>query len=150
MSSVTHASFSIERLIDVPREKVFQAFADAAIKKKWFKGPEGAQTAHTMEFREGGHESNSGTFHDTITRRFEATYYDIVPNERIVYSYEMYLNDKRISVSLSTIVLEAEGEKTKLTLHEDGAFLDGTDTPEQRERGTNDLLNALVTSLSNA
>jgi uncharacterized protein YndB with AHSA1/START domain len=147
MSSVIHASFKVERLIDAPREKVFQAFADTTAKEKWFKGPEGAPSAHTMDFREGGHESSSGKFHDTITHRFEATYYDIVPNERVVYTYEMYLNDKRISVSLSTITLEAEGDKTKLTLSEDGAFLDGADNPEQRERGTNDLLDTLIASL---
>ena len=35
--------------------------------------------------------------------RFDSLYYDIVPDERIVYSYEMHLDDKRISVSLATI-----------------------------------------------
>jgi uncharacterized protein YndB with AHSA1/START domain len=145
--SVVHASFSIERVIDAPQEKVFAAFADTAAKERWFKGPNAEPGSHVMDFREGGHESNSGKFQNDITHRFEATYYDIVPNERIVYAYEMYLNDKRISVSLSTIVLQSDGDKTKLMLTENGAFLDGADTPEMRERGSNDLLNALVASL---
>jgi uncharacterized protein YndB with AHSA1/START domain len=146
-SSVVQASFSIERIIDAPCEKVYKAFADTAAKERWFKGPSVEPGSHTMDFREGGHETNTAKFHGDTTHRFEATYYDIVPNERIVYAYEMYLNDKRISVSLSTIVLRSDGDKTKLILSEDGVFLDGADTPELRERGTNDLLNALVASL---
>lgn len=79
--------------------------------------------------------------------RFEATYYDIVPNERIVYTYEMYLNDKRISVSLTTMEFTSEGSKTKFVMHENGAFLDDFDKPEGREQGTRELLEALAQSL---
>jgi len=99
-----------------------------------------------MDFREGGRESNSGTFHGTV-HRFEATYYDIVPDERIVYAYEMYLNDERISVSLATLEFTAEANGTRLTLTENGVFLDGLDTVESRRQGTEQLLDALAASL---
>lgn len=102
---------------------------------------------HSMDFTVGGHEANSGTFHDGVTHRFEATYYDIVPNARIVYTYEMYLDAHRISVSLATITFQSEGGKTKLILHEDGVFLDGHDTVESRERGTKELLESIANTL---
>ena len=145
--SVTHASLIIERLLDAPAAKVYQAFADQTAKEKWFKGPDdSAPDEHRMDFREGGRESNSGTFHGTV-HRFEATYYDIVPDERIVYAYEMYLNDERISVSLATLEFTAEANGTRLTLTENGVFLDGLDTVESRRQGTEQLLDALAASL---
>jgi uncharacterized protein YndB with AHSA1/START domain len=66
-----------------------------------------------------------------------------VQDERIVYTYDMHLDDKRISVSLGTVELEPVGEATRLTYTEQGAFLDGLDAPDQREQGTGSLLDAL-------
>jgi len=145
--SITHGSFAIERTFAAPVERVFEAFADTTAKEKWFKGPDSAPNEHSMDFRVGGHEHNQGTFHDGTEHRFEATYYDIVPNQRIVYAYEMYLDGKRISVSLATLEFQADGDKTKLVLAESGAFLDGFDKPEVREQGTKQLLEALEQSL---
>jgi len=144
--NIVHGSFTVERTFDTPVAQVYAAFADKTSKEKWFKGPDGAQSEHTMDFRPSGRESNSGAFHGAI-HRFEATYYDIVPKERIVYAYEMYLNDKRISVSLTTITFEDIDGHTRLQLHEDGVFLDGLDGPEIREQGTNGLLEALAATL---
>ena len=79
--------------------------------------------------------------------RFNAIYQDIVENERIIYAYEMHIGDKRISVSLATIVLKPDGSGTRLVFTEQGAFLDGFDDPAGRERGTRDLLEALGKSL---
>jgi uncharacterized protein YndB with AHSA1/START domain len=146
--SITHGSFTVERMFTAPSAKVFAAFAEQDAKERWFKGPETATSEHAMDFSIGGRETNTGMFHDGIMHRFEATYYDIVPNERIVYAYEMYLNDVRISVSLATITFEDADGKTQLTLHEDGAFLDGFDKPTVREAGTRSLLDALAASLT--
>lgn len=146
--SIMHADFTIERSFPAPVQRVWQAFADKAAKERWFKGPtDQAPNQHEMDFQVGGHESNEGKFHDGTVHRFEAMYYDIIPNERIVYVYEMYLDGQRISVSVASIELKSEGGSTKLTLTEQGAFLDGFDRPEQRERGTHELLDALGKSL---
>jgi uncharacterized protein YndB with AHSA1/START domain len=43
---------------------------------------------------------------------FQAHYLDIVPLKRIVYSYTMHVDEKKISVSLATIQFEpAEAEE---------------------------------------
>ncbi|HSX15877.1 MAG TPA: SRPBCC family protein [Candidatus Saccharimonadales bacterium] len=144
--TITRGSFTLERMFDAPVEKVWAAFADMDAKQKWFHGPDGPEDEHTMDFQVGGHEHSEGMIHGVMSR-FEATYYDIVPNERIVYAYEMYLDDQRISVSLTTMEFSSEGGKTKLVLHEDGAFLDDFDRPEGREQGTRELLEALASSL---
>lgn len=147
MASSVYGSFTIERTFDAPIEKVWAAFADQAAKERWFKGPDDAPDDHTMDFRVGGREHNQGKFHDGTEHRFEALYYDIVPLERIIYTYEMYINGQRISVSLAAIVFERDGNGTKLSLGESGVFLDGFDKPEVREQGTRELLNALEKSL---
>ena len=74
---------------------------------------------------------------------FEAVHQDIVPKERIVTTYEMHMGDARISVSLSTVEFKPDGAGTRLRYTEQGAFLDGHDTPEVREHGTRELLDAL-------
>jgi len=124
-------------------------FADKDAKEQWFGGPTDKKgNQHTMDFRVGGSEFNSGKFHDGVTHIFKAQYYDIVPEVRIIYCYEMYLDKKRISVSLATIEFTPEDNGTRLVLQESGAFLDDFDKPEYRERGTNELLNALEKALT--
>jgi uncharacterized protein YndB with AHSA1/START domain len=93
---------------------------------------------------------NIGRMDSGMVFSLEALYQDIVPDERIVYSYEMKMDDARISVSLATVQLEAAGDGTRLTFTEQGAYLDGLDTPDQREHGTGELLNALGKSLEKA
>jgi uncharacterized protein YndB with AHSA1/START domain len=78
-----------------------------------------------------------------------AIYHDIVPNERILYTYEMTLDGKRISVSVATIEFRPEGSGTRLKLTEQGVYLDGFDNPDVREKGTRDLLEALGKWLAN-
>ncbi|SRR5690606_2025288 len=142
--SVTHATFTIERTYPVPPARVFQAFADPATKAQWFAAPEEwGPEEHDMDFRVGGTETSRGGPVGGPVHTFRAYYWDIVPDERIVYSYDMHLDDVRISVSLSTVELRAAGDGTRLIYTEQGAFLDGHDSPTGREHGTRELLDAL-------
>ena len=142
--SVTHSAFTLEQTYDASPGRVFAAFADPEQKAAWFAGPpEWPLAAFEVDFRVGGRELNRGGPEDGPMHSFDALYYDIVPDQRIVYSYEMHLDDKRISVSLATIELEATGDGTRLTLTEQGAYLDDFDDPTLRETGMRDLLEAL-------
>ncbi len=74
-------------------------------------------------------------------------YQDIVPDQRIIYTYDMHLDETRISVSLATVEFTPAGKGTRLIFTEQGAFLDGYDNPARREQGTRDLLDALGAAL---
>lgn len=144
-----HATFTIERHYAFPREKVFAAWADPRAKGRWFAGPDGweEESGHRLEFREGGSESVSGGPVGGPVHAYNATYYDIVPNERIVYCYEMHMDDKRISVSVSTVEFKSAGSGTTLVFTEQDVFLDGIDNAAERERGTRELLDNLNAEL---
>ena len=145
--SVTHGSFTLTRHYPVPPSRVFAAFADLEAKKRWFKGPaEWAAGPHVLDFRVGGEETESGGPPEGPTHYYRARYEDIVPDQRIVYTYDMHLDDKRISVSLAVLQMVAEGGGTRFTLTEHGAFLDGFDDPTLREEGMGGLLEALGAS----
>jgi uncharacterized protein YndB with AHSA1/START domain len=143
--SVTHATFVVERSYPADRARVFKAWADPRAKALWFGGPEGDEEL-ALDFRVGGKETSRGTVGDSVFL-YEATYHDIVEDERIVYAYDMYMDDNRISVSLGTVELTPDGDGTRLVYTEKGAYLDGRDTPEQRQQGTEQLFDALGESL---
>ena len=71
-----------------------------------------------------------------------------MPDQRIITSYDMRFDDKRISVSLATVELEPAGTGTRLTYTEQGAFLDGYDDAGKREHGTRGLLDQLAAALA--
>jgi uncharacterized protein YndB with AHSA1/START domain len=81
---------------------------------------------------------------------FNCLYQDIVPDQRIVYTYEMHINGNRISISLATIEFKPEGAGTRLLLTEQGVFLDGHDDAGSREKGTRGLMDRMEASLSQA
>jgi uncharacterized protein YndB with AHSA1/START domain len=141
--SVEHATFAVRRTYDASPARVFAAWADPAAKARWFGDPDQGADDFELDFRVGGREFNRGTAPDGHHYTFEARYEDIVPDERIVYSYDMHLDETRISVSLATVELKPAGAGTRLIFTEQGAFLDGHDRPQLREQGTGSLLDAL-------
>lgn len=146
--SVVHASFSLERTYDAGPAKVFHALSDKAAKARWFEGGEGYTVLErAMDVRPGGRERLKGRWANGMTSMFDAVYYDVVPNQRLVYAYEMHLDERKISVSLATIELTPAGSGTRLTITEQGAFLDGSGDGGSRERGTGFLLDRLGASL---
>jgi uncharacterized protein YndB with AHSA1/START domain len=124
---------------------VFTAFADPAAKLRWFGDPDIEKNApHDIDFRVGGRESLRGdTPGGGPSFTYDALYQDIVEDERIVYSYEMTMDGKRISVSVATIEFIGRQDGTRMILTEQGAFLDGLDTSAAREKGTRELMDAL-------
>ena len=144
--SVTHSTFVLERVYAAPPARVFAAWADPAVKAQWFGGgpDEWESGEHTLDFRVGGRESAAGTIEGGPSYTYDALYQDIVQDERIVSTYDMTLNGERISVSVATVEFAPEGSGTRLTLTEQGVFLDGLDKVEDREHGTRELLDKLA------
>jgi uncharacterized protein YndB with AHSA1/START domain len=149
--SIEHASFSAERRYQASPARVFAAWADPAAKGRWFSGPEDwTNEPHELDFRVGGRERSAGGPSGGPIHVYNALYWDIVENRRIVYTYEMLLDDTRISVSLTSVELEPDDDGTRLRLTEHGAFFDGHEPAAQRADGVGSLLDALAVELKHS
>lgn len=150
LGSVIHDTFTIERTYPVPPPRVFAAFTSAEAKSVWgdtgnLENADGEAGVSEFDFRAGGRE-RFGFKMDGTTFRYDARYYDVVPDRRVVYTYEMYADDARISVSVTTIQFAKSEDGTVLTYTEQGAYLDGIDgieAPKLREEGTTEMLDNL-------
>jgi len=136
-----HATFVIERNYDAAPARVFAAFADPAAKARWF-GPS-AEVERSLDFAVGGHERFAVGGPGGPTYTYDARYEEIVPDTRIVYAYTLDRDETRMSVSVATVEIEPAGAGTRLILTEQGVFLDGADTPAEREHGTREMLEKL-------
>jgi uncharacterized protein YndB with AHSA1/START domain len=153
--SVIHDTFSIERTYPAAPSRVFAAFASAEAKDTWadtggLEPAEGEAGIEEFDFRPGGRERFGHKWQGTAYR-YAGLYYDIVPDQRIVYSYEMYADGARISVSVATIEFAKTGDGTTLTWTEQGAYPDGIDglrASALRKEGTTEILDGLTQYLS--
>jgi uncharacterized protein YndB with AHSA1/START domain len=146
--SVEHATFVVERKYEASPERAFAAWADPEAKARWYVDSD----AHLeLDFRVGGWERSRGTAPDGRAYSYEALFQDIVPAKRIVYTYEMLLEETRISVSLATVEFTPVGDNgTHLVFTEQGAFLDGHESPARRAEGIGSLLDALGKEVQSA
>jgi uncharacterized protein YndB with AHSA1/START domain len=146
--STQHASFVIDRNFSASPAQVFAAWAQPRAKARWFAGPAGwKQTVRELDFRVGGRERLGGVWPDGRVSAFDARYHDIVPDRRIVYSYDMHLDGTRISVSLATVEFAPAAGGTRMIFTEQDVFLDGHDNRNQREQGTRALFDRLAEAL---
>ena len=139
-----HGRFTLERVYDAAPARVFRAWADPAIKARWFVGlADWTLIERSMDFRVGGRERLSGRKGSGVVSTFDSVYLDIVPDRRIIYSYDMRLDGRHISTSLATAELKPEGAGTRFIITEQGVFIDGYEDAGSRERGTSILLDQL-------
>ena len=146
--SQTHGTFVVERSYPAPVSSVWHALSDNDARDQWFGGgPQFDVRDKSHDFRVGGVAIEDGQWHGGPQSRFHATYTDIVDQQRIVFTYDMWLDGRHISTSLTTIVVEPEGQATRLTYTEQAVHFDGLDSVEGREEGTRGLLDSLGSSL---
>lgn len=149
--TTTHGSFIIERRYSAAPQRVFAAWADPIAKRAWFAEGEGWDIqSYALDFREGGTETSKfrflkgeETFGETTYFGNDTVFNEIIPNERIIFTYSMDRNGARFSVSLTTLELKPVGQGTRLIFTEHGAFFDGADGIKMREAGWHELLQKL-------
>jgi uncharacterized protein YndB with AHSA1/START domain len=151
MATTTHASFIIERRYDASAQRVFAAWADPRAKRAWFAEGEGWDIrSFELDFREGGTEKSrfrvsgaSNPFPPETTFGNETVFNEIVPNERIIFTYSMDRDGLRFSVSLASVEFSPAGTGARLVFTEHAVFFEGGDGAAMREAGWRELLGKL-------
>ena len=144
--TVTFGEFTLERTFKMTPQTVFDAWASREPKYAWFaEGDDFLRSIdeYRLDFRVGGEERLFGVLAQSgKTFDYNSVYGDIVPGQRIVATYDVLIDGRRISVSLLTVELRAidGGAGTHLVMTEQGVFLDGLDTNEQRIVGARESL----------
>ena len=147
--SETHATFVIERDLAARVADVWHALSDAEARAQWFGDADAfAIDEASHDFRVGGQTIEDGQWHGGPRSRFVATYTDIVEHDRIVFTYDMWVDGGHLSTSITTIALEATATGTRLIHTEQGVHFDGLDSVEGREEGTRGILDQLAEFLS--
>jgi uncharacterized protein YndB with AHSA1/START domain len=147
--AATRGAFTLERVFKATPAQVFHAFADPEAKQRWFAGGEDqAIVERMMDVRAGGRERVVGHWKSGMRTQFDAVYFDVVADRRLVYAYEMHLDGRKISVSLASIEIEPDPAGVRLKVSEQGVFFNGYADGGSREHGTNYLMDKLVASLT--
>ena len=147
MTAVTtvHTDFVIERELPATPARAFRAWATPEAKRRWFVCHDDmVNVGYELDFRPGGHELNRVRRPDGVEHLFQARFFDIVPERRIIYGYHMQVGAQRLSVSLATVEFEPGGAGTRMRFTEQVAFLDGYGDREDRIRGTAEGLDRLA------
>jgi len=151
---VIHDTFVLEQRYAVPPDRVFAAFADPVLKRRWFaEGLAHDVEAFEMDFRVGGAEISRYRFKaggpfEGVGLSSDGVFLEIVPDQRIVTASTMALGGHRISASLVTIELRATADGTDLVCTHQGAFFEGADGPAMRQDGWRVLLGQLGQALA--
>jgi len=130
--SLMRSSFLLERDFPASAATVFAAWSSPACKARWFS----IESQHRrLDFRVGGREFLYGR--SSCGRRFtyEAVYREIVPDTRIVFSYDIHIEGRHGSSSLASLEISPHGEACAIRYSEQGIFLDGLDSPRGRFNG---------------
>ncbi len=143
--SIRQHDFTIERRFRQSPEQTFRVFADPDLRQRWFRVPDSwTDREWSLDFRIGGSELNAGRDESGNHHVYRSRFHDIVGGERIVFAYDMVLDGRLTSVSLTTVELRLDDDGgTHLIFTEHGAFLDGLDDPAEREHGTGLLLDRI-------
>lgn len=124
---VIHGSFALPIDLTAPPARVYAAYAELDQRRRWFRIPSTPEQAHhELDFRVGGREIARGTFAPSGEEErleYRATFCDIVPDERVVFAYQVTVNDVRRWASLVTIELAPRDGGTSLRHTEQYAFL---------------------------
>lgn len=156
MTTTTHGSFVIERRYNADPKRVFAAWADPVARRAWFVEGEGWDIeSYQLDFREGGAEKSrfrfqkgEETFGEETWFGNETVFDEIIPNERIIFTYSMDRNGVRFSVSLASVELAPADNGTRMIFTEHAAFFEGADGVKMREAGWRELFGKLEHYLS--
>ena len=145
-ATTADTTLHIARTFDAPRETVYQAFTEPAAFARWW-GPEGV-TVPTCELdvRPGGRWRTCMHLPDGNDIWVGGAYREVVPPERLVFTWAWETDGVPGAESLVTLTFKAAGEKTELSVLHEG-FTDA-ETRDKHNQGWSGALGCLERELA--
>jgi uncharacterized protein YndB with AHSA1/START domain len=152
-SKPIHSTFVIERNFPQRPARVFSAFAQPALKRRWYAEGDHEILDFHMDFRLGGSERFRYRFkqgHSIAGSEIanESTYQDILEEKRLVMTTRMSLNSKPILVMISTFEFVPAEQGTDVILTHQGTYIDWPEGVKMIEAGWNGLIDRLQKDLA--
>ena len=155
MTQETEQAIVLERVLDAPREKVWQAWTDPEEIKKWWGPKEFTAPSIKSDFREGGTYHWAMQSPDGQVYWSTGTFHEIVPQERLVVT-DSFADEEGNVVPPShygmegdhpmegrvVVTFEDADGKTKLTVRYEG--MAPRETRDLAEVGWNETLDKLA------
>ncbi|WP_417718540.1 SRPBCC domain-containing protein [Salipiger sp.] len=144
--TICHTDFTIVRQLKTSPRHAFRFWSDAALKARW-------NDCHTdwtvlsegFDFRVGGGEHKHWRMPDGEELAVTLHYLDILPDERLLYAYQMTHGGVRLSGSLVTVTFAAADGGTRMDYTEQAALLvGGSEARAPRLAGTGEGLDRLA------
>lgn len=123
-------SLTLERRLAAPPETVYAAWTDPAKIGRWWGPAEVGEVHAEMDVRAGGRFRIVARAPDGETHHVSGVYREVVPNERLVFSWAWISTPER--ESLVTVALRRDGGGTLLTLTHERFF---DEAARDRHRG---------------
>ena len=152
--STIHNSFVIEHSFPQRPSRVFSAFAQPALKRRWYAESDQHEIQDfVIDFRLGGSERFRYRFkegHPIAGSEIanEGTFQDIVEEQRIVMTSRMSLNGKPIMVMLATFEFVPTEKGTDVILTHQGTYIDWPDGVKMIEVGWRSIIDRLGKELA--
>jgi len=148
MTATAHDTIVFDRSFSCPLTVLYEAFADPAARARWgIPGPGAVIIYDREDFRVGGIDHSRCGSKDDPRYHVEATYLDIVPESRIVYSETVVEGGRRLSAALQTIEMSSKNGRSHLKVTVQIAAFDGADMASGVRHGFGAALENLAREL---
>jgi uncharacterized protein YndB with AHSA1/START domain len=153
-TEIVHDTFMIESTYPVAPAKAFAAFSTVQKKKRWYADSESYEVLeYVLDFSVGGREVLVGKMLPSTpvagaVLKWSSALEEIKPDDRIVFSQVVEMNDQSISCALISVEFVSADAGCLVRLTHQAAFFEGSDGPDFRKMGWQVLLNQLGGELS--
>jgi len=145
MTLTLHATLVFEREISAAPKAVFAALADPAARAQWGTPSDTAVVIYDKaDFREGGQDHFRCGPKENPNIHGVTHYLDVVPDRRVISSETLVMDGTRLCVSLTTLELTPDADKTRLKHTTQLASFVGEAMVKGHTMGTNASLDSLV------
>jgi uncharacterized protein YndB with AHSA1/START domain len=153
-AEITHDTFTIDNTYSSAPAQAFAAFAELEKKKRWYAdSPMYEVLEYDLDFVVGGQEVLVGKMLPSTpvagaVLKWSSIYADVEPDNRIVFSQVVEMNERRISCALISVEFLPADTGCLVRLTHQAAFFEGSDGPDMRKIGWQALLEQLGSQLS--